>query len=135
VNLDGKGAMPEYIRSRLYDVGRWLKVNGEAIYESRPWYVANQGDRLRFTQSKDGKYLYAIYTGWPQGEVEILYVWLDTSSKITLLGSNQELKWKNVAEGDDGNGKGGKVVVQMPDSLRSTFDTAYPVTLRIQLTD
>ena len=66
VNLDGKGAMPDDIRTRLYDIGGWLKVNGEAIYGSRPWLVASQGDQIRFTQSKDGRYLYAIHKGWPE---------------------------------------------------------------------
>lgn len=135
VNLDGKGAMPEYIRSRLYDVGRWLKVNGEAIYGSRPWYVANQGERIRFTRSKDGKYLYAIHKGWPEPELELLNVWLDSSSRIVILGSDQELKWKNVAEGSDSSGKGGKVVVEIPESLKGAFDSSHFVTLRLQLTD
>ncbi len=135
VNLDGTGAMPEYIRARLHDVGLWLKVNGEAIYGSRPWYVASQGEKIRFTQSKDGRYLYAIHKGWPGSQVELLYLLLDTSAKIVLLGSGQELKWKNVPEGDDGNGKGGKVVVDIPDALRNSVASNHAVTLRIELAD
>lgn len=68
VNLDGKGAMPAYIRARLHDIGRWLKVNGEAIYGSGPWLVASQGETLRFTLGKDGRHLYAIHKGWPAAE-------------------------------------------------------------------
>ncbi|MFA5057549.1 MAG: alpha-L-fucosidase [Opitutaceae bacterium] len=135
VNLDGQGAMPEYIRTRLYDIGRWLKINGEAIYESRPWYTASQGDRLRFTQSKDGRYLYAIHQGWPGASVELLYLLPDPSAKIVMLGTSQELKWKYVPTGDDGYEKGGKVIVEIPESLRSTFDSTHAVTLRIELAD
>ncbi len=133
VNLDGKGAMPAYISSRLRDVGRWLAVNGEAIYGSRPWLVASQGDRLRFTKSKDGKYLYAIHKGWPEGGVELHDLWLDRSSTIVMLGSSQELSWRNVPEGS--YGRGGKVVVDIPESLRGTFDFSIAATLRIELTD
>jgi alpha-L-fucosidase len=131
VNLDGKGAMPAYIRTRLHDIGRWLKVNGEAIYGSRPWLVANQGPKLRFTRSKDDRYLYAICKGWPEGDVEVLDLWLDVSSKIVMLGTSQALDWRNVPEGS--YGRGGKVVVKIPGALRDTFDSAHAVTLKIEL--
>lgn len=133
VNLDGKGAMPEYIRSRLCDVGRWLKVNGEAIYGSRPWLVASQGERIRFTASKDGRFLYAVHKGWPEGDVELHDLWLDSSSRIAMLGTGVDLRWRNVPEGS--YGRGGKVAVEIPRSLRSAVDSGLPVTLRIELTD
>jgi len=132
VNLDGKGAMPAYIRDRLRDVGRWLKFNGEAIYGSRPWLVASQGENLRFTHSKGGRYLYAIHKGWPQGGLKLHDLWLDSSSRIAMLGANAPLEWKNVPEGS--YGRGGKVVVTTPDSLRGTFDSEHAVTLKIELT-
>jgi len=131
VNLDGKGAMPAYIRARLHDVGRWLRVNGEAIYSSRPWLVASQGDRLRFTQSKDARYLYAIHRGWPQGTVEIDDLWLDTSSRVTMLGTGQTLNWRNIPEGS--YGRGGKVAVEIPESLKGSIDSVHAVTLKIEL--
>jgi alpha-L-fucosidase len=133
VNLDGKGAMPAYIRARLHDVGRWLKVNGEAIYFTRPWLVASQGERLRFTQSKDGRYLYAIHRGWPQGTVDISDLWLDTSSRVTMLGADQTLSWRNVPEGS--YGRGGRVSVEIPESMKSAFDPGQAVTLKIELSD
>jgi alpha-L-fucosidase len=133
VNLDGKGAMPAYIRDRLHEVGRWLKVNGEAIYGSRPWLVGSQVDGLRFTQSKDGRYLYAIHKGWPEGGVELHDLWLDASSRIAMLGTDQALSWRNVPEGK--YGRGGKVAVDIPESLRAAFDSDHAVTLRIELTD
>jgi alpha-L-fucosidase len=133
VNLDGKGAMPDYIRNRLRDVGRWLKVNGEAIYSTRPWLVASQGERLRFTRSKDGRYLYAIHRGWPQGAVEIGDLWLDASSRVTMLGADQALSWRNVPEGS--YGRGGKVSVEIPEAMKTAIDPEAAVTLRIELSD
>jgi alpha-L-fucosidase len=125
--------MPAYIRNRLYDVGRWLRVNGEAIYASRPWLVASQGESIRFTQSKDGRYRYAIHKGWPLGDVELHDLWLDSASRIVMLGTGSSLDWKNVPEGS--YGRGGKVVVSVPESLKEAFYSEHAVTLRIELTD
>jgi alpha-L-fucosidase len=70
-------------------IGAWLKINGEAIYATRPWKIYGEGpstlaaeegrfggqtdvqkqpflaEDIRFTQSKDGKTLYAIVLETP----------------------------------------------------------------------
>ena len=78
------------------EIGAWLKVDGEAIYATRPWKIFGEGpstvteekghfggqsdvqkkpftaEDIRFTQSKDGKELYAIVLEIPKdGEVTV----------------------------------------------------------------
>ena len=78
------------------EIGAWLKVNGDAIYATRPWKTYGEGpstavaekgqfdgqkdvadkpftsEDIRFTQSKDGKALYAIVLEIPtDGKVTI----------------------------------------------------------------
>lgn len=85
--VDGK--IPDKDREALLGMGKWLKINGEAIYSTRPWKVYGEGptimeksgrfsevtDKLytdqdiRFTSSKDEKTLYAIQLGVPSNGV------------------------------------------------------------------
>lgn len=60
VGPDANGELPEEAVMRMKEIGKWLKVNGEGIYSTRPASPYTQGS-WRFTQSKDGKVLYAIY--------------------------------------------------------------------------
>jgi alpha-L-fucosidase len=78
------------------EIGAWLKVNGDAIYATRPWKIYGEGpstataekgqfdgqmdvskkpftaEDIRFTQSKDGKNLFAIVLEIPNdGKVTI----------------------------------------------------------------
>jgi alpha-L-fucosidase len=70
VNLDGQGALPKTQGNRLLDIGKWLKVNGEGIYSTRS-YVQQAEGSVSYTQSKDGRYLYAIMKEWPGRELHL----------------------------------------------------------------
>ena len=76
--------------------GAWLKVNGEAIYATRPREGAlwSEGETVRYTRSKDRRFVYAILTEWPGTQVALKAVRPTAGSTVTLLGSNAKLPWK-----------------------------------------
>jgi alpha-L-fucosidase len=90
----GNGKFPEKSVEILEYMGRWLKVNGEAIYATRPRHPYCQGDTLYFTKSKDSKILYAIHIGWPHNQVEINGINPLESSEIFMLGIQEPLPWR-----------------------------------------
>jgi len=82
------GTIPEEVQERILEIGDWLKLNGEAIYETRPFDVFGEGptvvqegfyteskstefkaEDIRFT--KKGDKLYAIFLGWPGKEITV----------------------------------------------------------------
>jgi alpha-L-fucosidase len=125
INPASDGVMPEPTVDRLLAIGEWLRVNGEAIYGTRPWKVNGEGptdvksgefsetktpeltaNDFRFTSR--WKTLYAIACGWPQDGNEIVIKSLNTNDKllarneianITLLGSDAKLTWQHDAQG------------------------------------
>ena len=48
------GTLPDTALLRLKEIGEWLRVNGSAIYATRPCYPYCQGE-VRFTQTKTGQ--------------------------------------------------------------------------------
>ncbi len=126
------GTIPDIMQSRLKDVGKWLSINGEAIYGSKPWKTFGQGPTQGFVGTRGGatnKYnfvsndirftrkantLYAIILGWPEDDEVFLN--LDSSpaiQNITLLGgSSESLKW---------NINNGKIQVKLPSDPISPF--------------
>lgn len=90
------GTIPDGMQKRLLAIGEWLTVNGEAIYGTRPWKTFGQQDsQIRFTL-KDNV-LYAITLEKPDHPILIKSV--KSCKSISLLGSNEEIKWEN---GDNG---------------------------------
>lgn len=53
------GTLPQIAVQRMHEIGAWLKINGDAIYATRPCYPYCF-ENVRFTQTKSGQ-RYAIY--------------------------------------------------------------------------
>lgn len=117
------GTIPPMQMDRLLKLGAWMKQNGAAIYGTRPWTRAegktDSNIDLRFTR-KDNK-LYAILLSKPLGKtVTLKDVRVAANSKVHLLGSPEDLKWKQV---------GKDLSVQLP----ATIPGAYAFVLQLEL--
>ena len=117
------GTIPDEEEAILLEIGRWMAVNGEAIYDTRPWKVYGEGPTQvgvgSFTDTKrqvftgrdvrftaKGNALYAILLAWPEtGEATIqslasgLRLYTDEIGSVTLLGAKEPLKWSCTARG------------------------------------
>lgn len=109
---------------RLEEIGAWIKINGEAIYETRGDNELGPQGKLIFTHK--GNTTYAIYRA-DEGEIippsiEIAKLNLEKTAKITLVGSTENLKWVL---------KEGKVAVQIPEKLSKKIPKSYAWVLKI----
>ena len=91
------GTIPEGQKKCLLGLGKWLGVNGESIFGTRPWKRAQgttiEGIPVRFTQKDD--LLYVILMGKPKtDEITIENITLKTISQINVLGNEENLKWR-----------------------------------------
>jgi alpha-L-fucosidase len=84
------GTISPILVDRLLGLGDWLKVNGEAVYQTRPWNVcSNDTDGVYYTRSKDT--LYAHHTHWPKGNRIALTCPLQTTQTNTyMVGLNKD---------------------------------------------
>jgi alpha-L-fucosidase len=111
--------------NRLAELGAWLDVNGEAIYETRaqPPYG---GGKVRFTRRGDGT-VYGIYLA-DEGEerlparLSIAGLTIASGATISLLGSDESLPWSRNEAGS---------VVEVPEALRDRPPSDYAWVFKI----
>ncbi|MFB3895289.1 MAG: alpha-L-fucosidase [bacterium] len=96
------GTLDDKTIALLEGIGKWMDVNGEAIYGTRPWIKVEEGN-IRFT--KKGNILYAICLDWP-GDAQSLKISSLALSKdtlkiksVSLLGFHDTLVWKQDKQG------------------------------------
>ncbi len=97
------GTWPEAAYKLLKEMGKWIHVNGEAIYSTRA-IAPYKTDNICLTQQKDTKAVYAIYLEQEDGKglpesFEVKGVFAEKNAKLNLLGTSGKLKWKNTDEG------------------------------------
>jgi alpha-L-fucosidase len=121
-----EGLIPGPSVERLKEMGKWLKINGEAIYGVKQLKNYKEGENIRYTASADGKYIYASLFDLNQKQVTIKQIGPAEGSKIRMLGLDNDLKWKF----DEKSG----LTIQLPPSP-ATFPFGYVWVLKIEGTE
>lgn len=119
--LRGDGTLDNDEIKIITEIGEWLTIYGEAIYETRPWKIYGEGpstrnsdaahtqsdmahssfssEDIRFTVSKDNTSLYAIVLASPTtGNITIKSLAKSASTKekiksISLIGFEGKIQW------------------------------------------
>jgi alpha-L-fucosidase len=142
LNIPGKpdGTIDSKEIAVLDGITAWMQVNGEAIYETRPWKVYGEGPNsvkagsfqgnsisklgekdIRFTRNKANNVVYAIVLGWPAEPIVVQSLGLSASTqpgkiaRVELIGTDERLNWKQTGEG---------LRVELPRQYRPPVDYA-----------
>jgi alpha-L-fucosidase len=130
----------------LDGITKWMAVNSEGIYSTRPWKVYGDGPSTHASSSGDAKFneknrkdlsasdvrfttkgntLYAFVMGWPEGRAVIKALGTSASpsfgkiENVQLLGHGGGLKWTQNPDG---------LKIDLPNERPSDYAVAFKVT-------
>jgi alpha-L-fucosidase len=142
LNVPGKpdGTIDSKEAAVVDGIAAWIEVNGEAIYETRPWKVYGEGPNsikagsfqgnsvsklgekdIRFTRNKANTVVYALALGWPAEPIVIQSLGLSATTQpgkvvhVEVLGTGANIKWKQTADA---------LRVELPRQYRPAVDFA-----------
>ncbi len=113
---------------RLEEIGKWMSVNGSAIYGTKPMAPYSAGN-IYYTQSKDGKSVYAFYLSDQNkimlpAEITLKNFTAAKGSGIRLLGVSAKLKWRT---------ENGNTILSVPPAVQSGVTSDHAAVFAIEL--
>jgi alpha-L-fucosidase len=127
IGPSAKGDWTPDAYKRLADIGAWMKINGEGIHKSQP--VAPYTEKnICYTQAKDATATYAFLlsesdTVTLPETVTLKIKAFSSIKRVTLLGTNADLKWSKVF---------GLLTVKIPGELRRHNGLKYAAVFKIE---
>ena len=120
-----EGTWDEEAYTRLKEFGAWMKINDEAIYNTRPLAPYREG-KICFTQLKD-RTAYAIYLADGNEkniphEIKLPCSVVGSKTKVSLLGSKEKLEL---------NKSGNDFVVKISKTLQNNPPCEHAWVLKI----
>jgi alpha-L-fucosidase len=133
------GTIPEREQQMLREIGAWLKINGEAIYGTRPWVKFGEGPTQTAAGSFTDKAEKQAFTAEDfrfttlkvrscsplplPGRATVNWLVKSLASqpvkRVELLGHRGKLKWERTREG---------LVVTLPEKAPSNFAVTLKIT-------
>jgi alpha-L-fucosidase len=124
VGPDGKGEFDPRVYDRFNELGQWLKINGDAIYQTVPVEPFQEG-KLAYT-SRPGEALFALYLpGRDEKELPAeLTIKTQLKGKLTasIPSLKEQLSATTTADG---------ILVTIPAALRAPLASQPAVVIRI----
>ena len=102
--------------TRLKEIGKWMKINGEAIYNTRMYSVFDEGENIRYTQAKDGKTKYVFLFSFPKEKLLLKNITAGKKVIVQLLGSDKKIPVKQTADG---------LEITIPETLKGVTDNVW----------
>ena len=108
IGPDATGRFAAPVVNRMQGLGRWIRVNAEAVYGTRILPPYEEGS-IRYTCSKDGQFAFAILKQWPGSRLVLKEIRAVPGSPIAMLGVREPLAWQQDERG---------LAIAIPDNLQ-----------------
>jgi alpha-L-fucosidase len=110
------GTISPIFLDRLMNVGKWLQTNGEAIYDSKPWIVAQNesASQVFYTSNTDTSTLFVHIMEWPKdGIVSLQYPVPTDETEVRFIGLSEKVVYKAVPHLVEG-GRNVSIEIELP---------------------
>ena len=95
VGPSADGTISPIFADRLMGIGRWLSVNGAAIYQTQPWKVCQKEEAFGVYYTRADERLYAHITKWPSGsKLSLKCLEVNGQKEMKMLGTSKPVKFE-----------------------------------------